>query len=83
MLSPKTLDDEEEIGDPFQRLEKTLNKIITEIQNLSSDGHENEAFQEEFVSSIRVRGRPILPPLMTPGLCFRLRSLPKCYVSFI
>lgn len=54
--------------DRFAKLEKTLNQILMEIQKLSRDDHHDQVQDvDEFESCIRIRGRPILPPVMTPG----------------
>ena len=64
-------EDDREPGDPYERLEQTLNKILAEIQKLTSKMEEQEG-EEEFQSCFKIRGRPILPPVMTPGGLFGL-----------
>ena len=59
----------------MEELEKSLREILREIEQLSVvkdeqdlDEDEDGSLEEEgYQSCIRVRGRPILPPLMTPG----------------
>ena len=68
-------EDDRDPGDPFERLEQTLNKILAEIQKLTSKMEEQEGEEvdkEEFQSCFKIRGRPILPPVMTPGGLFGL-----------
>jgi hypothetical protein len=61
----------------YQELEKTMFDIMREMELISTkDDYDPNNYQdgsdeeEEYQSCIKVRGRPILPPLMTPGKDF-------------
>ena len=56
----------------FAEFEKTMSEIMREIETLSTtplncDSDSKESAETEYQSCIRIHGRPILPPLMTPG----------------
>ena len=54
----------------MEELEKSLREILREIEELSvikDDDEDDSHDEQDYQSCIRVRGRPILPPLMTPG----------------
>jgi hypothetical protein len=54
-------------------LGKSLEDILLQIENLTAQfDHDDESRDEhEFESCFRIRGRPILPPLMTKGTFLR------------
>jgi hypothetical protein len=61
------------VRDSFSEFQKTMFEIMREIEALStaplscdSDTTEDNLLTE-YQSCIKIRGRPILPPLMTPG----------------
>ncbi len=64
----------DEKNSSYQELEKTMFEIMREMELLSTkDDYNPNNYQddsndeEEYQSCIKIRGRPILPPLMTPG----------------
>ncbi len=64
----------DEKNSSYQELEKTMLEIMREMELLSTkDDYNPNNYQddsndeEEYQSCIKIRGRPILPPLMTPG----------------
>ena len=56
----------------FAEFEKTMSEIMREIETLSTaplncDSDSEKSAETEYQSCIRIHGRPMLPPLMTPG----------------
>ena len=75
----------DEKNSSYQELEKTMFEIMREMELLStkddydpnnyqddSDDSDDNDDDEEYQSCIKIRGRPILPPLMTPGNIFMI-----------